>query len=222
MTNDPHPSPSLLEAFDRGKLDPGQWAAIADHLRTCATCARSLEALPDHSLNDFVRELLREAGTPLPDSRHTATDPAPPGAAAIPADLIGHPRYDVLGPLGAGGMGQVYLARHRLMDRLVALKVLHLSLLSDPAAIERFRQEVRAAARLVHPNIVTAFDADQAGGRHFLVMEHVAGNTLERVIVGQGPAPVAQTVAWVLQVARGLQHAHQHGMVHRDLKPGNL
>jgi hypothetical protein len=222
MRNDAHLSLALLEAFDRGKVDPAEWAAVAEHLRTCPACAQKLEALPGQTLNDFVQEVLSEAGTPVPDGPPTSDTGPPAHEAAAPAELLGHPRYEVLQPLGAGGMGQVYLARHRVMDRLVALKILRPFLLTDPAAAERFRDEVRAAARLLHPNIVTAFDADQAQTLHFLVMEYVPGSTLERVVAEQGPPPVAQTVAWVSQIAQGLHYAHERGMVHRDLKPGNV
>src|SRR5262249_44032532 len=140
-----HPSVGLLQAFHRGTLVPEEWAAIEEHLAGCPACGRALTSLPDVTLKEIVHELLDGAGTPLP--------PAP--QANIPAPLVDHPRYEVLGPLGAGGMGQVFLARHRLMDRLVALKVLRPSLLANPAALERFRKEVRAAAQLLHPNIVT-------------------------------------------------------------------
>src|SRR5437868_1469548 len=90
---------------------------------------------------------------------------------AIPEIPCGRPRYRVVGPLGSGGMGVVYRAEHRLMERPVALKVIRRDLLADPTAVERFRQEVKAAARLAHRNIVTAHDADEAGGLHLLVME---------------------------------------------------
>src|SRR5205807_7253241 len=87
---------------------------------------------------------------------------------------------------------------------------------------ERFRREVRAAARLQHPNIVTAFDAEQAGDVHFLVMEYVEGTTLAQVVGRRGPLPVAEACGYVRQAALGLQHAHERGMVHRDIKPQNL
>jgi hypothetical protein len=222
MTNQAHPSLALLQAFDRGKIDPDQWEAVAEHLRACPACAQKLETLPDQTLKDFVGELLSEAGTPLPESQQNGQITPPAPVVVVPAELIGHPRYEVLHLLGAGGMGQVYLARHRLMDRNVALKILRPTLLADPAAVERFQNEVRAAARLLHANIVTAFDADRADTLHFLVMEHVPGSTLERVIAENGLPTAAQTVDWVLQVARGLDYAHERGMVHRDLKPGNL
>src|SRR5947207_5840873 len=132
------------------------------------------------------------------------------------------PRYRLLGVIGSGGMGTVYKAEHLLMGRTVALKVIHRNLTDNPAAIERFPREVRAAARLSHPNIVTAYDADQASGLHFLVMEYVEGKTLDRVLAEQGPVPVTLACDWIRQVALGLRHAHERGMVHRDIKPHNL
>src|SRR5262249_36435798 len=154
-----------------------------------------------------------------------AADPTGALAAAdveAPADLADHPRYRLLGVLGVGGMGKVFKAEHRLMARVVALKVIHQHLLAERAAVERFRLEVRAAARLAHPNIVTAHDAEQAGVAHFLVREHGEGETLDRILNRRGPLPVALACDLVRQAALGLQHAHERGMVHRDLKPSNL
>jgi serine/threonine-protein kinase len=140
----------------------------------------------------------------------------------LPAELLAHPRYQILQLLGLGGMGAVYKAEHRLMSRLVALKVINRELIKGASAVPRFRQEVRAAARLAHPNIVTAFDAEEAGGCHFLVMEYVEGVNLARLVEVSGPLTVERTAALLRQAALGLQHAHAQGMVHRDIKPHNL
>jgi putative intracellular protease/amidase len=119
-------------------------------------------------------------------------------------------------------MGVVYQAEHRHMERIVALKVLGRDLTTNPLALERFRREAKAAARLTHPNIVTAHDFDQAGDLHFLVMEYVEGVSLSRLVETRGPLPVANACHYVRQAAFGLQHAHEQGMVHRDIKPHNL
>lgn len=140
----------------------------------------------------------------------------------IPPELAGHPRYQVLKQLGAGGMGTVYQARHRLMERLVALKVVKPHLVDKPGAVDRFRREARAAAQLSHPNIVTAYDAETVGNAHFLVMEFVEGENLADLGARQGPLPAAQACDYVRQAALGLEHAHQRGTVHRDIKPQNL
>lgn len=130
--------------------------------------------------------------------------------------------YVVLSKLGAGGMGEVYKARHRHMDRLVAIKVLASSLTRDESLVRRFQREVRAAAKLSHPNIVAALDARQERGSWCLVMEYVAGRDLSAVLRERGPLPVAEALGYVLQAARGLAYAHGHGVIHRDVKPGNL
>jgi serine/threonine protein kinase len=143
-------------------------------------------------------------------------------SGAIPAELANHPRYRVVKLLGRGGMGDVYQAEHRLMHRMVALKLIKERCVRNPAAIDRFHREVRAAARLVHPHIVTAYDAEQAGDLHFLVMEYVDGVELAEVVKRQGPLPVREACDYVRQAALGLQHAYEQGMVHRDIKPHNL
>lgn len=130
--------------------------------------------------------------------------------------------YVLLAKLGAGGMGVVFKARHRRMKRDVALKVLPESLTKSPDAVARFHREVEAAARLQHPNIAAAFDADDAAGVHFLVMEFVDGPDLSRYVKQHGPLPLPHAIALCIQAARGLAHAHKLGVVHRDIKPGNM
>ncbi len=148
---------------------------------------------------------------------------APPTVPhGLPPELIDHPRYRVLRLLGSGGMGAVYQAEHRVMERLVALKVIRADLTADAAAVDRFHREVKAAGALAHPNIVTAFDADQIGNVHFLVMEYVEGIDLARHVAQRGPLPVAEACSHVRQAALGLQHAFERGMIHRDIKPHNL
>lgn len=130
--------------------------------------------------------------------------------------------YTILDKLGQGGMGTVLKAKHQRMDRIVALKILSPSLTNNPESVRRFQREVKAAARLEHPNIVTAYDADDANGKHFLVMQYVDGTDLSVFVKRQGPLPVEKAVVWVLQAARGLHYAHQQRVVHRDIKPANL
>lgn len=130
--------------------------------------------------------------------------------------------YIILEKLGEGGMGQVFKARHKRMKREVALKVLAPKFVKDQNALKRFHREVEAAARLTHLNIVTAFDADEAHGTHYLVMEFVRGQDLGELIKKSGHLPVAKAVDFILQSARGLAYAHDQGVVHRDIKPSNL
>jgi serine/threonine protein kinase len=130
--------------------------------------------------------------------------------------------YVVLDKLGKGGMGAVYKARHRRMDRIVALKMLPSTATRSSDAVKRFQQEVRAAAKLSHPNIVTAHDADEAKGVHFLVMEYVEGRDLHAFVKDKGTLSVARAVDYVVQTAKGLEYAHSQGIIHRDIKPHNL
>ena len=131
-------------------------------------------------------------------------------------------QYLILDQLGQGGMGRVFKAEHRTMNRIVALKVLAPSLLKTEKAQVLFQREVRAVAKLIHPNIVTAYDANQVGDRSYLVLEYVDGPNLEQLVHEQGPLPVGQACELVRQIAIGLQYAHEMGMVHRDIKPANV
>lgn len=218
-----HPPADTLAAFGRGALPPDKLAGIADHVAGCAACCAALRDFRDDS---FVH-LLREAGTPDGgDGRTAASLPDTPPPLLAPPDartaLADHPQYRLLDQLGEGGMGVVFKAEHKVMGRVVALKVMAPHLTARPAAVARFRQEVKAAARLNHPNIVTAHDAGEAGGLHFLVMEFVEGVSLDRLVARRGPLAVALACQFVRQAAQGLQHAFEKGMVHRDIKPQNL
>ncbi len=130
--------------------------------------------------------------------------------------------YEVLEELGRGGMGVVYKARDLRLNRLTALKVIRKERLSNPDAVRRFRREDQAAARLSHPNIVLVYECDRDGETHFLAMEYVEGQTLQRMVEVSGPLPVGLECDLVRQAALGLQHASEQGLVHRDVKPANL
>src|SRR4051812_1778068 len=131
--------------------------------------------------------------------------------------------YVLLEKLGEGGMGQVFKAKNWKLGRVVALKLIRKDRLDSPAAVHRFQRGGRAAAALDHPQVGRAYDADQIGGTHLLVMEYIEGTTdLARLVTKNGPLPVPQACEYVRQAALGLQHAHDRGMVHRDIKPANL
>jgi CheY-like chemotaxis protein len=134
--------------------------------------------------------------------------------------LIGN--YEILDRLGVGGMGTVFKARHRRMKRVVALKVMSRALCRDQKSVQRFQREVEAIARLSHPNIVLAHDADEAEIGHFLVMEYVSGTDLASLVQRSGPFTVREAVSCIRQAARGLEYAHAQGIIHRDIKPANL
>jgi len=130
--------------------------------------------------------------------------------------------YSIVSQIGAGGMGQVYKAQHRRMKRIVALKVMSGAAMKDAAAVKRFQREVEAAARLEHPNIVTAYDSGDAGNVKYLVMQFVDGGDLSELVKKKGPPAVDKAIGYILQTARGLSYAHSRGVIHRDIKPANL
>src|SRR5919197_469193 len=131
-------------------------------------------------------------------------------------------RYELEELVGTGGMSSVFKARDRLLERRVALKVLHQHYTDDDEYVERFRREARVVAQLSHPNIVTVIDRGEDEGRQFIVFELVEGKTLKELLEEEGRLPVPQALEIALQVARGLAFAHEHGLVHRDVKPQNV
>jgi serine/threonine protein kinase len=226
-----HPTLDRLVAYRMGRLPEGSVADVQTHLANCDTCRTIADSLNPEALLSFLHA---PATTPAPtaadgsaaspgEAETLAPETAPiPVDPEIPPELVDHPRYRVLELLGSGGMGRVYKAEHRIMERLVALKVINRNLVENPAAVERFHREVKTAARLIHPNIVTAFDAEQVDDCHFLVMEFVEGQSLDRVVQTRGRLPLLEAADYVRQAAVGLQYAHERGMVHRDIKPQNL
>jgi eukaryotic-like serine/threonine-protein kinase len=131
-------------------------------------------------------------------------------------------KYKLLERIGFGGMGQVFLCEHMYMRRRVAIKVLPPAKAEEPAALGRFYREARAAAALDHPNIVRTHDIDQDGPLHFLVMEYVDGSSLLEIVKKKGPMAVHRAAHYIWQSAQGLDHAFRVGVIHRDIKPGNI
>src|SRR5262245_22606475 len=141
------------------------------------------------------------------------------GVAPEPGDVIED--YEILEKIG-GNMGLVFKARHRRLDKVVALKLLPPDSIADPAPLARFQREMRVMGRLEHPNLVTATDARSVDSGHLVVMQWIDGVDLHRLVREQGPLPIAVACEAVRQAALGLQYAHQHGLIHRDIKPSNL
>ena len=131
-------------------------------------------------------------------------------------------KYEIIRELAQGGMGKIYLAKHTTLNRQVAIKALHAQYSSDEAFIERFLREARAMAQLDHPNIVSVYDVFEDQGSYFIVMEFCPGQSLDAKIRSAGTLPVKYTLEVALQVARGLQYAHERDIIHRDIKPANI
>ncbi len=140
----------------------------------------------------------------------------------MPAELRASSKFQILGKLGQGGIGAVFKAKHNFLGELVAIKVMNADVVGHPEARSRFLREMQAAGQLKHKNIVRALDAEQIGDLLVLVMEYVGGITLDRLVAQRGPLPVDLSCLYILQVALGLQHAHEKDMVHRDIKPANV
>ncbi|MGC2322735.1 MAG: protein kinase [Terriglobales bacterium] len=146
---------------------------------------------------------------------------AAPGAALQPGSTLGG-RYEILDQLGEGGMGAVYKARDTAVDRLIALKLIRPDLAGNPAILQRFTQELVLARQVTHRNVVRIYDLGEADGLKFITMEYVEGSDLRSLLRTQGKLPVADAVAITEQILGGLQAAHAEGVIHRDLKPGNI
>jgi eukaryotic-like serine/threonine-protein kinase len=181
--------------------------------------------------DDVLANFLNESGPVPPTAPDTATRLIQAGILTpFQARLIlqGKHRgfrlgpYRILNQIGAGGMGQVFLAEHSQLRRRVAIKVLPAKQALGPPNVDRFYREARAAAALDHPNIVHAYDVACDKGTHFLVLEYIDGDTLDRRLAVTGQLPVGEAVSYGVQAAAGLQHAHEKGVAHRDIKPANL
>jgi hypothetical protein len=198
------PLESFLDNLEQSRLlNAGQFAAAREHI------AQQGSALTAQQLARWLIErtwLTRWQAKMLLSGRKTL--------------ILG--KYRLLDQLGQGGMGAVFRAQQEGLGRIVALKVMSRQLLKDKGAVARFHREIQAAAALTHPNIVAAYDADRVGGTHFLVMEYVAGRTLDEIARQRGQLPIDEACEYIRQAAVGLQHAHERGMIHRDIKPANL
>jgi serine/threonine protein kinase len=139
----------------------------------------------------------------------------------VGGEVIGG-RYELQELVGSGGMSSVYRAHDQLLERNVALKILHERYGDDDEYVERFRREARAVAQLAHPNIVTVIDRGEDDGRQFIVFEYIDGENLKQVVEREGPLPLEQVIEVGLEIAQGLAFAHERGIVHRDVKPQNV
>jgi serine/threonine protein kinase len=226
-----HPSADALRAFALGKLNDLSSTELMNHLDSCPDCCKQVAALSGDDFLNRLRQVRGRSSTPArarasSGTAETAVRPKPsanqPPIPNLPPELANNPQYEILRELGRGGMGVVYLAKNKLMERLEVLKVVNKTLLDHPGAVERFLREIRAAAKLSHANVVAAHSAVQMGELLAFAMEYVEGQDLARLVKSQGPLPVPHACYYAQQAALGLQHAFEKGMVHRDIKPQNL
>jgi eukaryotic-like serine/threonine-protein kinase len=222
------PDLGRLHQFLEGPSPGVDDEAVIVHVEGCAACRANLERIAAatepsalHSVrtartvrsdSSFLRDL-REL-----DVRHLSDQPAPPPAEAPPPQI---PGYVILGELGRGGAGIVYHARHRMLGRPVAIKMLHPGLFPSEADRRRLRAEAEAVARLQHPNVVQLYEIGEVDGSPYLVLEYVAGGTLATYLAGR-PQPPREAAALLAVLARAVHAAHREQIIHRDLKPANI
>jgi formylglycine-generating enzyme required for sulfatase activity/serine/threonine protein kinase len=201
--------PPSLASFVQSLIDSG--------LMSANNCQSYLESLPESTRPQTALQLVEQMRSQEMLTKLQAEALFQGKTRGL---VIGN--YVVLDRLGHGGMGCVYKAKHLRMDRVVAIKVLPRNATKSPWAVKCFQREARAAAKLSHPNIVMAYDADEADGVHFLVMEFIDGQDLASAVMQNGPLTVADAVNCLVQAAHGLEFAHGKGVIHRDIKPANL
>jgi serine/threonine protein kinase len=227
------PTNQQLRALSLGVLSNDDSDALFQHIAHCDQCRSELETVEDveDSLIASLREPLEQANFSVePDCRLALVKAL--GALAIAenepltADLDRLPKtigeYEIVRPIGSGGMGNVFLARHTKLGREVALKVLASHRLADSRTVDRFEAEMRAVGRLSHPNVVTAHDAREVDGTAVLVTEFVSGLDLGQLLQRTGALKVAEACEIVRQVAVALAYTNSQGFVHRDIKPSNV
>lgn len=227
------PTKNRLREFLEGSVADADADQISDHVEDCQTCDLVLSTL-ENEQSDLLKELREGIRTErllqepeFEKLRNTARFSQADTTAS--ADVDEHPQtgkrlrdYRLVKKIGEGGMGTVYQAFHVHLAKHVALKILPNDKLRSKQSVARFRQEMRAVGQVNHPNVVSASDAGTIDGQHFLVMELVQGADLARIIHDRGPLNVAEACEIVRQAAIGLQHAHDNGLVHRDVKPSNI
>ena len=245
------PSPETVRKYLEGWTDEASAQQIEEHLSLCDVCASSVEPdrnpsdhwlqairskthpIPSEAIQSD-RELLSEELDPVAQQaiERSKRMLQYEGASALPirekpfsnsVSALGEiGPYELIRPIGQGGMGYVMLARHKHLDKEVAVKILPSTPWRVPSEEARFQREVRAVGKLEHPSIVTALDAGEFQGTHFLAMEYVDGLDLSRLTKALGTLSISDACELIRQTALGLSYAHAQGIVHRDVKPSNL
>ncbi|MCA9060941.1 MAG: protein kinase, partial [Planctomycetaceae bacterium] len=225
--------PDQLEQLLEGMLSPSEEQQVLQHLDVCVDCRREMELLAatqdswsaacEYLRDDrFDQTLISSVGesASLPLQVQQVLDALTPSEdPAMLGQLAG---YEIKGVVGAGGMGVVLKAYDRPLDRIVAIKVLAPHLASSGAARQRFAREARAAAAVLHPNVIAIHGVNTNASLPFLVMPYAGGTSLQKRLDEVGAIPVTEILQVAYQLASGLAAAHEQGLVHRDIKPANI
>ncbi len=219
------PPRNRLKDYLAGKLDLENSELLERHLLECSECEQTASDIDREP--DTLVELLQFGSVPVGPAqdgqRATASESANRELShSLPAIPTVIASYELIRQLGGGGMGAVYLARHKKLDKQVAIKLLPALPARLPEFVARFQREMRAAGQLEHPAIVRSTDAGEENGIHFLVMDAIDGLDLSRIAHAQHQLPIADACEVVRQAALGLSYSHEKGIVHRDIKPSNL
>jgi serine/threonine protein kinase len=226
MTAQPalHPTDQTLQSYGRGQLEGASAESVGVHLENCPACRRRVAELSSGSFpgrpESPVAAAPPVAGRSAPAAERRSRAPA--ARTMLPPELAEYPDYEIVRELGRSDIGGVYLAQNKLQGRHEVLRVVDGRLVKRPEVLDRFLDMIRNAARLHHPNIVTAYSALRIGEALVLAVEYVEGLDLARLVTAKGPLPIANACNYVYQAALGLQHAHEHGLIHGDIKPSNL
>lgn len=234
MIATPCPPPASLRSLNTGQIDETDSDSLLDHIDQCDACRHTLQSIQDE--RDWLIDSLRtprdeknfenEPGyrsalaRALGAIEHFDRDPEQPASDEKLPDQIGE--YEIIRPLGRGGMGHVYLARHTKLGRDVALKLIASHRLGSPQAASRFEAEMRAVGRLSHPNIVTAHDAREVDGTAVLITEFIDGLDLAEILRNTGSLSISNACEIARTVAQALDYISKQGFVHRDVKPSNI
>lgn len=202
--------------FVNGMLTPEQQQVVERHVERCGQCVIQLENVGGDTLGNRIKALATHFDEAVDSGQQSDQDDA------IPEELQSLDRYEIIERIGVGGMGEVFRARQRVMDRPVAIKVLRRHLFENDRAVARFHNEVKVAAQLNHPNIVHSYDAEVSRGLNLLVMELVDGTQLSDWISQDQTLSPLQASQITIEIAKGLRYAHEQGMIHRDIKPQNV
>ncbi|MAT14697.1 MAG: hypothetical protein CMJ46_05430 [Planctomyces sp.] len=233
-----HPEREKLVAYGLGKLADSDSVQIENHLDACSLCLAFLANLDSDSFLHNLQKSHRILNIAMKSTRtgvnSTGTDVLTSSEAysasfatsrvgsSIGDDPLNHPNYETKHVIGAGGMGEIYLARHKLLNRWEALKTIRKEIVEKPGTMDRFKREIQSAARLNHPNVVSAYNAFEHNGQLIFSMEFVDGSDLAKLIQPDRPFSVNRACFFFVLAANGLSHAHENKLVHRDIKPSNL